>query len=32
MSTHMSWTTGGQQLTVEGFGFESGTIDARLDG
>ena len=32
MSSHKSYITGGQQLTVEGFGFESGTIDAKIDG
>jgi hypothetical protein len=31
-SAHKGYKTGGQNITVTGYGFDSGTIEARVDG
>lgn len=32
ISDNKGYTTGGQNITVKGYGFDSGTIDAKIDG
>lgn len=32
ISEHTGYKTGGQNITVKGYGFDSGTIDAKIDG
>jgi hypothetical protein len=32
VSDHIGYKTGGQNITVKGYGFDSGTINAKLDG